>query len=169
MKPHIIATFRTPDQAEQCFYALQAYVNREDVSIVQMTDDKSTSRDVSADTVADGIGYGALVGGSIGLAIGMSSLLIPGLGPILAAGPIIATLAGGTAGGIAGGFIDLGINRYRAEEMAAHVERGLVVLTVAVPNPSLRESITDTLRVHGAIDIHDEDVEISEDVETPRL
>lgn len=169
MKPHIIATFQTPDQAEQCFYALQAYVNREDVSIVQMTDDHTKSRDLSADTVADGIGIGALVGGGLGFAIGMSTLLIPGLGPILAVGPIIATLAGGTAGGITGGFIDLGINRYKAEEMAAHVEQGLVVLTVAVPNPSLRQTITDTLRIHGAIDIHDEDVEISQDVDTPRL
>lgn len=168
MKPHIIATFDSPDKAEQAFYALQAYVNREDISIVHMTDDRTSSRDLSADTVADGIGYGALFGGGLGLAIGMSTLLIPGIGPILAVGPIITTLAGTTAGGIAGGLIDMGINRYTAEEMATHVERGLVVMTVEVANPSLRDLIVQVLQVHGAIDIHDEIVEISEDQEQPR-
>lgn len=168
MKPHIIATFDSPDKAEQAFYALQAYVNREDISVVHMTDDRTKSRDLSADTIADGIGYGALIGGGIGLAIGMSTLLIPGLGPILAIGPIISTLAGTTAGGIAGGMIDLGINQYTAEKMATHVERGLVVMTVGIANPALRDTIIDMLKVYGAIDIHDEDVEISQDQEPPR-
>ncbi len=169
MKPHIVATFDSPDKAEHAFYALQAYVNRDDISIVHMNDDRTKSSDLSADTVADGIGIGSLVGGGIGLAIGMSTLLVPGIGPILAAGPLFATLAGSTAGGIAGGLIDLGINRYTAETMASHVERGLVVMTIAVPNPALREPITEMLRVYGAIDIHDENVEISHDREEPPL
>ncbi|MGD8188726.1 hypothetical protein ACQCN2_01880 [Brevibacillus ginsengisoli] len=167
MKSHVIATFDSPEKAEQAYYALQAYVNREDISIVHMSDDKKNSSDLSADTIADGIGYGALIGGGFGLAIGMTTLLIPGIGPILAVGPILSALTGVTAGGIVGGIVDLGINRYTAESMASHVERGLVVMTVGIANPALRETILDMLNVYGAIDVHDEDVEISRDQEPP--
>lgn len=167
MNPHIIATFDSPDKAEQAYYGLQAYVNRDEISIVHMNEDRTKSVDLSTDTVFDGMGYGALVGGGVGLAIGMSTLLIPGIGPILAIGPLIATLAGSTAGSIAGGLIDLGVNRYTAEKMASHIERGLVVMTIGISNSTNRQSVIDTLKVHGAIDIHDEDVEISEDREPP--
>ncbi len=164
MHPHIIAVFDRPDQAEQAYHALLAYVNRDDISIVHKPDAQAGSLDLSADTMINGMGWGALIGGGLGLAIGMSTLLVPGIGPVLAFGPIIAALAGTTAGGIAGGFLDLGVNRYTAERMAEHVEKGAVVLTVGVPNPALRDSIVQTLRQYGAHDIHDEPVEISEDV-----
>ncbi|WP_139491567.1 hypothetical protein [Brevibacillus dissolubilis] len=164
--PHLMAVYDSPQQAEQVFNALQSFVKREDISIVHQAPDEYSTRDLSTDTVADGIGWGALGGSGLGLAIGMSTILIPGIGPLIALGPIMTTLSGLVVGGITGGLIDMGINRYTAEAMTEHVKKGLVVLTVAIPNESLRQSITNLLDEHGAIEIHEEEVMLSQDAES---
>jgi hypothetical protein len=61
------------------------------------------------DEVSDGISTGTLLGGVGGLLLGVGALTIPGLGPIVAAGPIAAALTGAVTGGVAGGLLDLGV------------------------------------------------------------
>src|SRR5262245_64637628 len=69
---------------------------------------------------ATGAGTGAILGGALGWLAGIGALAIPGLGPLIAAGPILATLTGaavgGTVGGATGGLIGLGIPEYEAKQ-----------------------------------------------------
>jgi len=75
---------------------------------------------------------GALLGGALGWMAGIGALAIPGLGPLIAAGPILATLAGlaagGTAGGLTGGLVGLGIPEYEAQQYEGKLREGNILL-----------------------------------------
>jgi uncharacterized membrane protein len=115
---------------------------------------RDTDKDASA--TAKGAVTGAVVGGGAGLAASLAGLAIPGIGPIIAAGPIVATLAGaGTgavAGGLIGGLVDLGVPENDAQYYAEAVRRGGALVTVRA-DESRADEVTDILRSHGAIDI----------------
>lgn len=157
MKPHLIATLPDPKQAEEAFHQLKNWVKQEDISFIHKPEEeKSPTEDASADSIGDGVTWGSAIGGVVGLTVGMSTLLVPGIGPIMAAGPIYAALAGVTTGGILGGLLDLGINRYTAEKIEEHLQSGNIVITVEIPDESFRSQIINTLKNNGAIDIHEE-------------
>src|SRR5258708_391312 len=77
---------------------------------------------------ATGAGSGAVVGGALGWLAGIGALSIPGLGPFIAAGPIMGMLAGvgagGAVGGLAGGLIGLGIPEYEAKRYEGRIKEG---------------------------------------------
>jgi hypothetical protein len=81
-----------------------------------------------------GAGTGAVVGGALGWLVGIGTLAIPGLGPFIAAGPIMAALAGagagGLVGGIAGALIGLGIPEYEANRYEGRIKKGGILLSV---------------------------------------
>src|SRR3989442_3301305 len=83
--------------------------------------------------VAKGAVAGGVLGGAAGLAASLAGLAIPGIGPILTAGPIIATLAGAGAGAVAGGVIgsltEIGVEKKDAELYAEAVRRGGTLIT----------------------------------------
>jgi len=114
----------------------------------------TTPEDTSA--TAKGALTGAVVGGGAGLAASLAGLAIPGIGPIIAAGPIVATLAGaGTgavAGGLIGGLVDLGVPESHAEYYAESVRRGGALVTVRADEVRADE-VQAILRDHGAVDI----------------
>lgn len=77
---------------------------------------------------------GAVLGGALGLLAGIGALAIPGAGPLIAAGPIMATLAGvgvgGAIGGIAGALVGLGIPEYEAKRYEGRIQTGGILLSV---------------------------------------
>src|SRR6185369_4900227 len=81
-----------------------------------------------------GAGTGALLGGALGWLAGIGTLAIPGVGPLIAAGPIMAALAGagvgGAVGGIAGGLIGLGLPEYEAKRYEGRINKGGILLSV---------------------------------------
>jgi hypothetical protein len=83
---------------------------------------------------ATGVGTGAVIGGGLGWLAGIGALAIPGLGPFIAAGPIMAALArvgvGGAIGGIAGALIGMGIPEYEAKRYEGRVKEGGILLSV---------------------------------------
>jgi len=83
---------------------------------------------------AAGASAGALLGGALGWAAGIGALAIPGLGPLIAAGPILATLsglaAGGTVGGITGALVGTGIPEYEAQQYEGRLRQGHILLAV---------------------------------------
>jgi len=116
-----------------------------------------------ADAVADdasgaatGAVTGGVVGGAAGLAASLMGLAIPGIGPIIAAGPIVATLSGAgvgaVAGGLIGGLTDLGVDKADAEYYAESVRRGGALVTVRADD-TRAERAADIMRDHGAVDI----------------
>jgi hypothetical protein len=81
-----------------------------------------------------GAGTGAIVGGTLGWLVGIGALAIPGAGPFIAAGPIMAALAGagagGAVGGIAGALIGMGIPEFEAKRYEGRVKNGGILLSV---------------------------------------
>ena len=85
-----------------------------------------------------GAGTGAVLGGALGWLVGIGALAIPGVGPLIAAGPILAALSGmalGTAaGGLAGGLIGMGIPEYEAQVYEGNLREGNILLATHVEN-----------------------------------
>jgi len=81
-----------------------------------------------------GAGSGALIGGALGWLAGIGALAIPGLGPFIAAGPIMATLAGvgvgGAVGGFSGALVGLGVPEFEAKRYQGRLEKGGILLSV---------------------------------------
>jgi hypothetical protein len=84
--------------------------------------------------VATGAGAGAAVGGVLGWLVGIGALTIPGIGPLVAAGPIVAALAGagavGATGGLVGGLIGAGIPEIEAKRYAGRIREGGYLISV---------------------------------------
>ena len=87
---------------------------------------------------AVGAAAGGAIGGTLGLLVGLGLLVIPGLGPLIAAGPIVAALAGAGAGGavgtLAGALAGMGIPEYEAKKYESLVEAGASLLAVHADN-----------------------------------
>jgi hypothetical protein len=83
---------------------------------------------------AAGAGSGAVVGGVLGWLVGIGSLAIPGLGPFIAAGPLVAALAGvgvgGAVGGLTGALVGMGIPEYEAKRYEGRLAKGGILLSV---------------------------------------
>src|SRR5207249_3915077 len=119
-----------------------------------LTDEAGAIDDASS--AAAGAVTGGVVGGAAGLAASLMGLAIPGIGPIIAAGPIVATLTGAgvgaVAGGLIGGLTDMGVTRADAEYYAESVRRGGALVTVRADD-SRAERAAEVMRDHGAGDI----------------
>jgi uncharacterized protein (TIGR02271 family) len=112
--------------------------------------------DVASGALA-GAGTGAAIGGVAGLALSLAPLAIPGIGPILAAGPIAAALTGAgigaVAGGLIGGLTRLGVPEEEAHYYAEGVRRGGILVTVAADDDREAAQAVTILKRHGAVDI----------------
>ncbi len=106
---------------------------------------------------ATGATAGGVIGGTLGLLAGIGALAIPGLGPFIAAGPIMATLAGLGAGGAVGGLVGamsgLGIPEYEAKRYAGRVKDGGVLVSVHCDTSDRVKQAKDVLKASGADDI----------------
>jgi hypothetical protein len=106
--------------------------------------------------VATGAGIGAVIGGLGGLLVGLGALAIPGIGPVIAAGPLLAALTGAgvgaLAGGIVGALVDLGIPDEDANLYAEGLYRGNVLVIAQVPDASANE-VTRVMERTGLVDI----------------
>lgn len=106
---------------------------------------------------ATGAGTGGVVGGALGLLAGIGALAIPGVGPLIAAGPIMATLSGAAAGalvgGLSGALIGLGIPEIEAKQYEGRIKDGNILLSVHVDSSDERDRAKDVLKRHGAYDV----------------
>ena len=104
-----------------------------------------------------GAGTGALLGGGLGWLAGIGALAIPGLGPFIAAGPIMAALAGagvgGAVGGLTGALIGMGIPEYEAKRYEGRVKDGGILLSVHSDTSDQIKVAKDVLKQTGAQDI----------------
>lgn len=106
---------------------------------------------------AAGAGTGAVVGGTLGLLVGIGALAIPGVGPFIAAGPIMAALAGigvgGTVGVVSGALIGFGIPEYEAKKYEGFVKDGGILMSVHVDDAEWAKKAKSLLEATGARDV----------------
>ena len=106
---------------------------------------------------ATGAGTGAVIGGTLGLLAGIGALAIPGFGPFIAAGPIMAALAGagvgGAVGGVGGALVGLGVPEYEAKRYEGFVKNGGILLSVHTDTTEEIEKAKKCLERTGAEDI----------------
>ena len=126
--------------------------------------DKSTSHEFAHEKhtkapegTATGAGTGGVIGGALGWIAGIGALAIPGVGPFIAAGPIMAALSGAAigaaAGGIAGGLIGLGIPEMEAKRYEGKVKAGNILISVHTDNSEQIAQAKDVFNAAGAQDI----------------
>lgn len=106
---------------------------------------------------ATGVTAGGVVGGTLGLLAGIGALAIPGVGPLIAAGPIVASLAGlgigGAVGGMVGALVGMGIPEYEAKRYEGHMKDGGTLLSVHCETTEEEAAAMDALKATGAQDI----------------
>jgi hypothetical protein len=104
-----------------------------------------------------GASSGAVIGGTLGWLAGIGVLTIPGIGPLLAAGPIVAALAGagavGAIGGITGALIGMGIPEYEAKRYEGRVRKGGILLSVHADDSAWTDRAQKILMRTGAEDV----------------
>ena len=107
--------------------------------------------------VATGAGSGAVLGGALGLLAGIGAIAIPGVGPFIAAGPIMAALAGigvgGAVGGVTGALIGLGIPEYEAKRYEGRIQKGGILLSVHCDTSDEIKRSKEIMKNTGAEDI----------------
>jgi len=141
---------------------LQAGFSNSDISV--LLPDHRTARDFAhrKDTkapegTAAGATAGGILGGTLGVLMGIGALAIPGLGPFIAAGPIMAGLAGigagGTVGGLIGALAGVGIPEYEAKRYEGRVKDGGVLLSVHCETSEQISRAKELLKSTGADDI----------------
>jgi hypothetical protein len=156
-----IATSRT--QAELIVDRLKAAsFSNNDISV--LFPDTETSRDFAhvkhtkaPEGIATGASTGGVVGGALGWLAGIGALAIPGVGPFIAAGPILAALSvaavGAAVGGIAGGLIGLGIPELEAKRYEGKIKAGNILLSVHTEDSDEIKTAEAIFKDSGAQDI----------------
>lgn len=106
---------------------------------------------------AAGVATGGVIGGTLGVLAGIGLLAIPGLGPFIAAGPIMAGLAGlgvgGAVGGVTGALIGMGIPEFEAKRYEGRLQKGGILLSVHCDTSDEIKRAKDILKLTGAEDV----------------
>jgi hypothetical protein len=160
----IVATVNEAERAVD--HLLAAGFSSSDISVLLPDDEETRSFSHEKHTkapegAATGVTAGGVVGGTLGLLAGIGLLAIPGVGPFIAAGPIMAALAGlgvgGAVGGIVGALVGMGIPEYEAKRYEGRVREGGILLSVHCDTDSEIEAAKDSLTATGAQDISSAD------------
>jgi uncharacterized protein (TIGR02271 family) len=163
MKSSAFCLVDTEEQADSIVEKLRsAGFSDNDISV--LFPDKRSTRDFAhkketkmPEGATVGASTGGIVGGTIGLLTGIGALAIPGLGPFIAAGPIMAALSGGAIGGVVGGIagalVGFGIPEYEAKRYEGKVKEGGILISVHSENRDETNRAKDIFKEAGAHDI----------------
>jgi hypothetical protein len=133
-----------------------------DISI--LAPDRSGVRDLGTENATKapegattGAGTGAILGGALGWLAGVGALAIPGLGPLIAAGPILATLSGaavgGALGGLTGALVGMGIPEYEAKQYESKLRGGNILMSVHVDDSDEASAVRQIMSEEKAEDV----------------
>ena len=151
----VIGVFPNRDQCEKAIRAMRARGFRDnEISVVARGPQAQGGRgdqEAGAD-VSEGVTWGGALGGIAGLLAGVGALAIPGIGPVVAAGPLAATLGGAVTGGVAGGLLDLGIPENRGRFYEEELKKGKMLAVVQTDTSRIDEA-AQILRDNGATSV----------------
>src|ERR1700689_3020854 len=158
----VFGIYKTVGLAERAVDRLSAAgFSQNDISVLlpdnDSTKDFAHEKNTKApEGTATGVTAGGIVGGTLGLLAGIGALAIPGLGPFIAAGPIMGALAGlgvgGTVGGIIGALVGMGIPEYEAKRYEGRLREGGILLSVHCDNSDWVSKAKDVLKQAGGDD-----------------
>ena len=162
-KTAVFGIYPTVNQAESAVDALvRAGFSNNDISVL-MPDNQSTKEFAhekntkAPEGTTTGVAAGGTIGGTLGLLAGIGALAIPGVGPFIAAGPIMGALAGigvgGAVGGLVGALVGMGIPEYEAKRYEGRVKDGGVLLSAHCDTSEEITRAKDVLKRTGAGDI----------------
>lgn len=163
MATAIYCIAKTSDQADRIVTSLRsAGVMDRDISV--LFPDKKGTKDFAhehstkaPEGAVTGASAGGVTGGVLGLLAGIGALAIPGVGPLIAAGPIMAALSGvavgAAVGGIAGALVGLGIPEFEAKRYEDRVKGGNILMSVHSENGDMTTRIKDIFKSGGGEDI----------------
>jgi hypothetical protein len=159
----VFGIYKNAMQAETAVNRLiTARFSQDDISVLlpdeastrEFAHEKNTKAPEGATT---GVAAGGVLGGTLGLLAGIGSLAIPGVGPLIAAGPIMGALAGlgvgGAVGGLIGALVGMGIPEYEAKRYEGYVKNGGVLLSVHCDTSDEVKRAKEMLEQTGAQDI----------------
>lgn len=159
----VFGIYATVGQAKGAVDALVLdHFSNADVSVLlpdnQTTKDFAHEKHTKApEGTTTGVAAGGTIGGTLGLLAGIGALAIPGVGPFIAAGPIMAALAGvgvgGAVGGLVGALVGMGIPEYEAKRYEGRVKDGGVLLSVHCDASDEIARAKDILKRRGAEDM----------------
>jgi len=162
-KTAVFGIYASVAEAERAVNALvsEGFSNA-DISV--LLPDNQSSRDFAHEKhtkapegTTTGVAAGGTIGGALGLLAGIGALAIPGLGPFIAAGPIMGALAGagvgGAVGGLVGALVGMGIPEYEAKRYEGRVKNGGVLLSVHCDTSAQITRAKELLKRTGADDI----------------
>ena len=159
----VFGIYATPATAEAAVDHLLANGFTNSAISVLLPDDESTrafaheKATKAPEGTATGAVTGGVIGGTLGLLAGIGALAIPGVGPLIAAGPIMATIAGvgagGTVGGLVGALVGMGIPEYEAKRYEGAVKDGGILLSVHCDTSEQVDAAKISLKNTGARDI----------------
>src|ERR1700674_2046390 len=162
-KTAVFGIYQNEKQAERTVVdLLGAGLSNDDISVLlpnnQGTKDFAHDKSTKApEGTAAGVTTGGVIGGTLGLLAGIGVLAIPGVGPFIAAGPIMSALAGlgvgGAVGGLIGALVGMGIPEYEAKRYEGRVKDGGVLLSVHCDRSDEISRSKDLLKRTGAEDI----------------
>jgi hypothetical protein len=162
-KTAVFGIYHNANQAERVVERLRdAGFSNDDISV--LFEDSEGSKDFAHEKntkapegTTTGVTAGGVIGGTLGLLAGIGALAIPGLGPFIAAGPIMGALAGlgvgGAVGGLIGALIGMGIPEYEAKRYEGHIKAGGVLLSVHCDTSDEITRAKEMLKHTGAQDI----------------
>jgi hypothetical protein len=162
-KTAVFGIYHNANQAERVVDRLMAEGFRSDDISVLLPDNQS-SKDFAHEKntkapegTTTGVTAGGAIGGTLGLLAGIGALAIPGVGPFIAAGPIMGALAGlgvgGAVGGLIGALVGMGIPEYEAKRYEGRIKEGGVLLSVHCDTSDEVSRAKDLLKHTGAQDI----------------
>jgi heat induced stress protein YflT len=162
-KTAVFGLYPTIEHAERAVDALVAAgFSNADVSVLmadnQGTKDFAHEKQTKApEGTTTGVAAGGAIGGTLGLLAGIGALAIPGVGPFIAAGPIMGALAGlgvgGAVGGLVGALVGMGIPEYEAKRYEGRLKEGGVLLSAHCDTSEEITRAKDILKRTGANDI----------------
>lgn len=159
----VFGIYHNADQAERVVERLRTAGFSNDAISVLLQDNQG-SKDFAHEKhtkapegTTTGVTTGGVIGGTLGLLAGIGVLAIPGVGPFIAAGPIMGALAGlgvgGAVGGLIGALVGMGIPEYEAKRYEGHIKAGGVLLSVHCGTSEEITRAKDLLKHTGAQDI----------------
>jgi uncharacterized membrane protein len=165
MAKKVVGVFKSRSHAESAVHRLRDEGFDREISVLAKDENPGGGGErggrggdlrMQNDSVANGATTGGVIGGLAGLAVGAGALVIPGLGPLIAAGPIAGLLSGAATGGVGGALVDWGIPEAEGRRYEEDIRQGKIIVAVECSEnkaDKCREILAskgaDNVKIHG--------------------